>query len=111
MPNSNVPSDKTVYDFDSFGRIEVTEDYNLILDTLTHDLLPIAKGLGLPKGRHLVKLTVTAEVLKSEAPYEPVSLPPSPDDLRQERMAEEAAAVFEVSNSKFPAFSGVTDLF
>lgn len=110
MPNSNV-SDKTVYDYESFAKVEVTDDYSLILETLNHDLLPIGKGLGFPKGRHLVRLTVTAEVMKSE--LTPAFEPPTEDDLRQEHLAEQASKAFEESNGRFVGIrrSGITELF
>lgn len=112
MPNSNVPNDfdKTVYDFDTFAKVEITKDYGVIMNPCNHDLIQIGKELGLPKGSHLVKLTVTAEVMKSELP-DPTFFPPTDDDLAQEHMAEQMAAVFEQSNGKIPVHSGVTDLF
>ena len=109
VSDANSDFDKTVYDFETFARVEVTPKYSVVLNPLSHDVIQVGKELGLPQGKHLVRLVVTAEVMKSEPPDSSDlihSNAPDDDDLAQEDMA----MVFEQTNGKVPHF-GVTDFF
>ena len=107
---SNQPDfDKTIYEFEAFARVEVTPKYSVVLNPLSHDVIQVGKELGLPKGKHLVRLIVTAEVMKSEPPDSSDLIHSNaPDDLAQEDMA--MRAVFQQTNGKVPHF-GVVDVF
>ena len=110
VSDANSNFDRTVYDFETHAKIDNTEAYSVIVSPLNNNVVQIGKELGLPKGKHLVLLTVTAQVLASELhdADEEYSNAPDDDDLAQEDMAMKAA--FQHSNGKVPHF-GVSDLF
>ena len=109
VSDANSNFDKTVYDFETFARVEVTPKYSVVLNPLSHDVIQVGKELGLPQGKHLVRLIVTAEVMKSEPPDSSDLIHSNaPDDLAQEDMA--MRGVFQQTNGKVPHF-GVVDVF
>ena len=107
---SNQPNfDKTVYTYEVHAVVDNTGNHGAIIDTLNRNIVNVAKGLELPYGKHLTRLTVTAEVLESQATPQYSN---APDDLDQDDLAQEdMAVVFQQANGKVPAHSGVTDLF
>ena len=62
VSDANSNFDKTVYEFEAFARVEVTPTYSVVLNPLNHDVIQVGGELKLPKGKHLVRLVVTAEV-------------------------------------------------
>ena len=107
VSDANSNFDKTVYDFETHAKIDNTEAYSVIVSPLNNNVVQIGKELGLPKGKHLVLLTVTARVLASELHDADEEYSNAPDDLAQEDMA----MVFQQTNGNVPAHSGVTDFF
>ena len=114
VSDANSDFDKTVYDFETFARVEVTPKYSVVLNPLSHDVIQVGGELKLPQGKHLVRLIVTAEVMKSEPPDSSDLIHSNaPDDLDQDDLAQEDMAMraaFQHSNGKVPHF-GVTDFF
>ena len=112
VSDANSNFDKTVYDFETFARVEVTPKYSVVLNPLSHDVIQVGKELGLPQGKHLVRLIVTAEVMKSEPPDADslTQYSNAPDDLAQETIGFLQAA-FQQANGKVATHSGVTDMF
>ena len=109
---SNQPDfDKTVYTYEVHAVVDNTGNHGAIIDTLNRNIVNVAKGLKLPYGKHLTRLTVTAEVLESQATPQYSN---APDDLDQDDTVygqDMAEIIFEQTNGKVPAHSGVTDLF
>ena len=102
---SNQPNfDKTVYEGEVFAVIDTEAEFRRSCDALTGDRIDVTSALELPKGKHLVKINITAEVMKSQ-PL--VIYSNAPDDLAQDDTAE---IIFEQTNGKVPHF-GVVDAF
>lgn len=104
VSDANSDFDKTVYEGEVFAVIDTEAEFRRSCDALTGDRIDVTNALELPKGKHLVKISITAEIMKSQ----PLVIHSNaPDDLAQEDMA----MVFEQTNGKVPALNGVTDLF
>ena len=111
VSDANSNFDKTVYDFETFARVEVTPKYSVVLNPLSHDVIQVGKELGLPQGKHLVRLIVTAEVMKSEPPDSSDLIHSNAPDDDDTVYGQDMAMIFEQTNGKVPALNGVTDLF